>query len=37
MKSIIEKLLHFEGWFNAKFGWFFTNGMKKAENQTNFN
>ena len=23
----------FEEWFNDKFGWFFTNGMKKVEEQ----
>lgn len=37
MKSILEKLQLFEDWFNVKFGWFFTNGMKKAENQAPFN
>lgn len=33
MKSIITRLHQFESWFNQKFGWFFTNGMKSAENQ----
>jgi len=33
MKSIVNKLQQFERWFNNKFGWFFTNGMKSIENQ----
>ncbi len=33
MKSLIIKLQQFELWFNEKFGWFFTNGMKSVENQ----
>jgi hypothetical protein len=37
MKSLIEKLQLFEDWFNSKFGWFFTNGMKKAEHHSNLN
>lgn len=37
MKSIIEKLQQFERWFNLKFGWFFTNGMKTIENQQEIN
>ncbi len=37
MKSLINKLSQFEIWFNQKFGWFFTNGMKSIENQTNSN
>lgn len=29
MKKLITHLTSFELWFNAKFGWFFTNGMKQ--------
>jgi hypothetical protein len=28
MKILITHLTAFELWFNHKFGWFFTNGMK---------
>ena len=29
---MIKKILtNFEQWFNNKFGWFFTNGNKKAK------
>ncbi len=34
MKTLIYKLQQFENWFNEKFGWFFTNGMKAIENQS---
>lgn len=27
---IIGRLGRFEFWFNARFGWFFTNGMKNS-------
>jgi hypothetical protein len=37
MKSLVNKMRQFESWFNQKFGWFFTNGMKSVENQTNIN
>lgn len=37
MKSVLNKLQAFENWFNNKFGWFFTNGMKSIENQANTN
>ncbi|MEO8068578.1 MAG: hypothetical protein ABI599_12855 [Flavobacteriales bacterium] len=26
--NLYERLDRFEQWFNARFGWFFTNGMK---------
>lgn len=26
--NLYEHLQRFEQWFNARFGWFFTNGMK---------
>jgi hypothetical protein len=29
MKTLITHLTAFELWFNHKFGWFFTNGMKQ--------
>lgn len=28
MRKIFNTLNGFEGWFNRKFGWFFTNGHK---------
>lgn len=28
MRHILHHLCHFEAWFNRRFGWFFTNGMK---------
>lgn len=28
MRHIHHHLLRFEAWFNRRFGWFFTNGMK---------
>lgn len=28
MAHIIAPILRFERWFNARFGWFFTNGNK---------
>lgn len=31
MLSLIHALSSFEGWFNKKFGWFFTNGSKALE------
>lgn len=37
MKSLKDKFLAFELWFNNKFGWFFTNGMKSMENQADVN
>ncbi len=30
MKEIFNILNGFEGWFNRKFGWFFTNGHKDS-------
>lgn len=30
MKFIYEHLSELEHWFNAHFGWFFTNGMKSG-------
>jgi len=29
MRTIIRHLTRFEKWFDARFGWFFTNGMKQ--------
>ena len=31
MSTLIDKYRQFEGWFNKKFAWFFTNGMKQAD------
>jgi len=31
MKILSEGFARFEEWFNNKFGWFFTNGMKSIE------
>lgn len=35
MKTFLQKLkliqVRFENWFNARFGWFFTNGNKTNE------
>ncbi len=28
---IMDRLGQFEHWFNARFGWFFTNGMKQPD------
>lgn len=28
MKKLFEFTVRFNTWFNNKFGWFFTNGMK---------
>ncbi len=30
-KKILTILTNFEQWFNKEFGWFFTNGNKKAK------
>lgn len=27
--KLLRTLSRFEGWFNARCGWFFTNGMKQ--------
>jgi hypothetical protein len=34
MKPLISKLQQFERWFNARFGWFFTNGMKAINDRS---
>lgn len=31
MSTLIDKFRQFEDWFNKKFAWFFTNGMKQAD------
>lgn len=31
MEKMKKHLGNFEEWFNNKFGWFFTNGMKQVE------
>lgn len=31
MTSVMNALSSVEGWFNKKFGWFFTNGSKHME------
>jgi hypothetical protein len=34
MSSVLHALTNAEGWFNRKFGWFFTNGSKNADSFT---
>jgi len=31
IQNFRDRLRNFEDWFNQKFGWFFTNGMKATE------
>lgn len=30
-QHLLRQLAEFEAWFERKFGWFFTNGMKQDE------
>lgn len=33
MKKVIDLFRRFDAWFTKKFGWFFTNGMKKEQEE----
>ena len=33
MRTLMAYYSKFEAWFNRSLGWFFTNGMKQAEDQ----